>query len=65
MKERRDEMKAHLIVSIGDVGSVTAEGIFDFFFNIFLPPEHLINGNRTPEVVMSRFGSVQVRRLSL
>ncbi|KAF8189171.1 hypothetical protein K438DRAFT_1676891 [Mycena galopus ATCC 62051] len=36
-------------VSIGDVGSVTAEGMFDFFFNIFLPPEHSINGHRTPE----------------
>jgi hypothetical protein len=23
--------------------------MFDFFFNIFLPPEHPINGNRTPE----------------
>lgn len=36
-------------VSIGDVGSVTPEGIFDFFFNIFLPPEHPINGNHTPD----------------
>ncbi|KAF7343230.1 Pleiotropic drug resistance ABC transporter protein [Mycena venus] len=36
-------------ISIGDVGSVTSEGIFDFFFNIFLPAEHPINGNRTPE----------------
>ncbi|KAF7355806.1 Zn(2)-C6 fungal-type domain-containing protein [Mycena venus] len=36
-------------VSIGDVGSVTPEGIFDFFFNIFLPPEHPINANDTPE----------------
>ncbi|KAJ7908190.1 hypothetical protein B0H13DRAFT_1479018, partial [Mycena leptocephala] len=36
-------------VGIGDVGRVTPEGIFDFFFNIFLPPEHSINGNNTPE----------------
>ncbi|KAJ7430167.1 hypothetical protein FB451DRAFT_1574988, partial [Mycena latifolia] len=36
-------------VSIGDVGTVTPEGIFDFFFNIFLPREHAINANDTPE----------------
>ncbi|KAJ6588058.1 hypothetical protein B0H19DRAFT_921827 [Mycena capillaripes] len=36
-------------IAIGDVGRVTPEGIFDFFFNIFLPPEHPINGNDTPE----------------
>jgi hypothetical protein len=36
-------------ISIGDVGRVTPEGIFDFFFNIFLPPEDPINANRTPE----------------
>ncbi|KAJ6600527.1 hypothetical protein DFH09DRAFT_901283, partial [Mycena vulgaris] len=38
-------------VAIGDVGRVTSEGIFDFFFNIFLPAEHpsRINANRTPE----------------
>ncbi|KAJ7858455.1 hypothetical protein B0H13DRAFT_1133097 [Mycena leptocephala] len=35
-------------VAIGDVGSVTPEGIFDFFFNVFLPPEHPINANHTP-----------------
>ncbi|KAJ7848401.1 hypothetical protein B0H13DRAFT_1906754 [Mycena leptocephala] len=32
-------------VSIGDVGRVTPEGIFDFFFNIYLPPGHPINAN--------------------
>ncbi|KAJ7476208.1 hypothetical protein FB451DRAFT_269342 [Mycena latifolia] len=32
-------------VAIGDVGRVTPEGIFDFFFNIYLPPEHPINAN--------------------
>ncbi|KAJ6588056.1 hypothetical protein B0H19DRAFT_1247774 [Mycena capillaripes] len=36
-------------VAIGDVGRVTPEGIFDFFFNIFLPREHPIHANRTPE----------------
>jgi hypothetical protein len=36
-------------VAIGDVGCITEEGIFDFFFNIFLPPKHPINANRTPE----------------
>lgn len=32
-------------VQIGDLGSVTPEGIFEVFFNIFLPPD----GARTPE----------------
>jgi hypothetical protein len=36
-------------VSIGDVGRVTPEGIFDFFFNIYHPADHPINGNRVPE----------------
>ncbi|KAJ6562018.1 hypothetical protein B0H19DRAFT_91564 [Mycena capillaripes] len=35
-------------VAIGDVGRVTPEGTFDFFFNIYLPSEHPINAN-TPE----------------
>jgi hypothetical protein len=30
-------------VAIGDVGTVTVEGDFDFFFNIYLPPEDPIN----------------------
>ncbi|KAJ6624711.1 hypothetical protein B0H10DRAFT_1750886, partial [Mycena sp. CBHHK59/15] len=30
-------------ISIGDVGRVTPEGIFDFFFNIYLPAHHPIN----------------------
>ncbi|KAF8189098.1 hypothetical protein K438DRAFT_1832929 [Mycena galopus ATCC 62051] len=52
-------------VSIGDVGSVTPEGIFDFFFNIFLPAEHIINGNRTPEDFspMSPYESVDLSNL--
>ncbi|KAJ7713026.1 hypothetical protein B0H14DRAFT_3017381, partial [Mycena olivaceomarginata] len=36
-------------VAIGDVGRVTPEGTFDFFFNIFLPSEHPIHANGTPE----------------
>ncbi|KAJ7672366.1 hypothetical protein DFH06DRAFT_1467841 [Mycena polygramma] len=36
-------------ISIGDVGSVTSDGGFDFYFNIFLSAEHPINANRTPE----------------
>ncbi|KAJ6545280.1 hypothetical protein B0H19DRAFT_907929, partial [Mycena capillaripes] len=36
-------------VAIGDVGTVTPEGIFEFFFNIFLPAEHPINANYTPD----------------
>ncbi|KAJ7654128.1 hypothetical protein DFH06DRAFT_1093141 [Mycena polygramma] len=36
-------------VAIGDVGSVTPEGTFDFFFNIFLAPDDPIHVNHTPE----------------
>jgi hypothetical protein len=36
-------------IQIGDVGRVTAEGIFDFFFNIYLPAAHPINDNDVPE----------------
>ncbi|KAJ7210650.1 hypothetical protein C8J57DRAFT_314530 [Mycena rebaudengoi] len=36
-------------VSIGDVGTVTADGIFDFYFNIFLPCNHPINAGRVPD----------------
>ncbi|KAF7374428.1 WD40 containing domain protein [Mycena sanguinolenta] len=32
-------------VAIGDVGRVTPEGGFDFFFNIYLPANHPINAN--------------------
>jgi hypothetical protein len=32
-------------VAIGDIGRVTPEGIFDFFFNIYLPLDHAINAN--------------------
>ncbi|KAJ7017415.1 hypothetical protein C8F04DRAFT_1156523 [Mycena alexandri] len=36
-------------VAIGDVGSITPEGIFDFYFNIYLPADHPINDNDVPE----------------
>lgn len=36
-------------VAIGDVGRVTPEGVFDFFFNIYLPDGHPINGNDVPD----------------
>ncbi|KAJ7049888.1 hypothetical protein C8F01DRAFT_724098 [Mycena amicta] len=35
-------------VSIGDVGRITPEGVWDFFFNVYLPADHPINGNRVP-----------------
>ncbi|KAJ7145160.1 hypothetical protein C8R43DRAFT_552304 [Mycena crocata] len=36
-------------IAIGDVGRVTPDGIFDFFFNIYLPADHPINDNDVPE----------------
>ncbi|KAJ7932072.1 hypothetical protein B0H13DRAFT_1537467, partial [Mycena leptocephala] len=36
-------------VAIGDVGRITPEGAFDFFFNIYLPADHPINDNDVPE----------------
>jgi hypothetical protein len=36
-------------VCIGDVGTVTPEGIFDFFFNVYLPANHPINANEVPD----------------
>jgi hypothetical protein len=35
--------------SIGDVGSVTPEGAFDFLFNIYYPAAHPINANGVPD----------------
>ncbi|KAJ7838272.1 hypothetical protein B0H14DRAFT_1087659 [Mycena olivaceomarginata] len=52
-------------VSIGDVGSITPEGIFDFFFNIFLPAENPVNANDTPADFspMAPYGSKDVVQL--
>ncbi|KAF8157618.1 hypothetical protein K438DRAFT_1529029, partial [Mycena galopus ATCC 62051] len=36
-------------VAIGDVGRITPEGSFDFFFNIYLPADHPVNNNDVPE----------------
>ena len=36
-------------VAIGDVMTVTPKGIFDFFFNIYLPADYPINANNVPE----------------
>ncbi|KAJ7873171.1 hypothetical protein B0H13DRAFT_1025037 [Mycena leptocephala] len=36
-------------VSIGDVGTVTPDGEFDFFFNIYLEADHPINANYVPD----------------
>ncbi|KAJ7463646.1 hypothetical protein FB451DRAFT_1042801, partial [Mycena latifolia] len=35
-------------VAIGDVGRVTPEGIFDFFFNIYLDADDPINAGKRP-----------------
>ncbi|KAJ6574392.1 hypothetical protein B0H19DRAFT_1341646 [Mycena capillaripes] len=42
------QYRAHGI-AIGDVGRITPEGIFDFFFNIYLPANDPINNNRVPD----------------
>ncbi|KAJ7620023.1 hypothetical protein DFH06DRAFT_72134, partial [Mycena polygramma] len=31
-------------ISLGDVGIITPNGVFDFFFNIFAPRDHPLNG---------------------
>ncbi|KAJ7829809.1 hypothetical protein B0H14DRAFT_2263552, partial [Mycena olivaceomarginata] len=36
-------------VAIGDVGRVTTEGVFNFFFNIYLAADHPINANFVPK----------------
>jgi hypothetical protein len=35
-------------LDIGDVGTITYRGAFDFLFNICLPADHPINAGRTP-----------------
>ncbi|KAF8176678.1 hypothetical protein K438DRAFT_1607382 [Mycena galopus ATCC 62051] len=48
-------------VAIGDVGRITPEGSFDFFFNIYLPADHPIN-TRIPEdfVPLSPYDPIDV-----
>ncbi|KAJ6532071.1 hypothetical protein B0H19DRAFT_466789 [Mycena capillaripes] len=48
-------------IDIGDLGRLTSEGIFDFFFNIFLPVNHPINAN-VPEdfVPLSPYDRIDV-----
>ncbi|KAF7356173.1 WD40 containing domain protein [Mycena venus] len=48
-------------VAIGDVGRVTPEGSFDFFFNIYLPANHPINANAPADFVpLSPYDPVDV-----
>jgi hypothetical protein len=48
-------------VAIGDVGRVTPEGIFDFFFNIYLPPDDPINAHIPEDFSpMSQYTSVDI-----
>ncbi|KAJ6624090.1 hypothetical protein B0H10DRAFT_765139 [Mycena sp. CBHHK59/15] len=48
-------------VAIGDVGRVTPEGVFDFFFNIYLPSDHPINANVPDDFSpLSPYASVDV-----
>jgi hypothetical protein len=48
-------------VLIGDVGSITPEGDFDFFFNVYLPTTDPINAN-VPEgfVPLSPYDPIDV-----
>ncbi|KAJ6552770.1 hypothetical protein B0H19DRAFT_949488 [Mycena capillaripes] len=52
-------------IAIGDVGRVTPEGVFDFFFNIYLPADHPINDNDIPEnfYPLPRYASKEVFEL--
>jgi hypothetical protein len=48
-------------VAIGDVGTVTSDGDFDFFFNIYLPADDPINA-KVPEgfVPLSPYDPIDV-----
>ncbi|KAJ7712536.1 hypothetical protein B0H16DRAFT_1899903, partial [Mycena metata] len=43
-----EEYKKHGVM-IGDVGRITPEGVFDFFFNIYLDADHPVHANFVPE----------------
>jgi hypothetical protein len=48
-------------VAIGDVGTITPDGDFDFFFNIYLPADDPINENIPEDFVpLSHYKSVDV-----
>jgi hypothetical protein len=48
-------------VAIGDVGRVTPEGIFDFFFNIYLSADHPVNANIPQDFVpLSSYDPIDV-----
>jgi hypothetical protein len=52
-------------VTIGDVGRVTPEGVFDFFFNIYRSADHPINANVPENFVplLSHYDGVDVVHL--
>ncbi|KAJ7922296.1 hypothetical protein B0H13DRAFT_2411034, partial [Mycena leptocephala] len=50
-------------VAIGDVGGVTPEGNFDFFFNIYLPADHPINANVPEGFVPLSVSSTYLHRI--
>jgi hypothetical protein len=53
-------------VAIGDVGTVTVEGDFDFFFNIYLPPEDPINTDAPGDFVpLSAYSSGDIRHYNI
>ncbi|KAJ6561892.1 hypothetical protein B0H19DRAFT_1026709, partial [Mycena capillaripes] len=48
-------------IAIGDVGRVTPQGIFDFFFNIYLPADDPINANIPDDFIpLSPYDSADV-----
>ncbi|KAJ7476219.1 hypothetical protein FB451DRAFT_269461 [Mycena latifolia] len=53
-------------VTIGDVGRVTPEGAFDFFFNIYCPSDHPVNAD-VPEgfVPLSLYDAIDVFHLDI
>ncbi|KAF7366782.1 WD40 containing domain protein [Mycena sanguinolenta] len=50
-------------VAVGDIGRITPEGGFDFFFNIYLPADHPVNA-RVPEdfVPLAPYDPVDISR---
>ncbi|KAJ7675982.1 hypothetical protein DFH06DRAFT_1318120 [Mycena polygramma] len=44
----KDKVETKALCRTGSVGTVTQDGSFDFYFNIFLPAGHPINANGVP-----------------